>query len=519
MALPEREKAIRLRLRDDLGHYASRCLKIRDKRGRIAPLVLNVAQQHIHRKLEQQREAQGLIRALVLKGRQQGCSTYVEGRYYWRTTHSKGVRAYILTHEDKATQNLFEMAARYHKYCPPLVKPRTGASNAKELYFDLLDSGYQVGTAGSKSTGRSSTLQLFHGSEVAYWPNAEQHLAGVMQAVPWAPDTEIILESTAFGVGGVFHDYWIDAENGRNDYRPVFVPWFWQPEYVRETDGFEPTDEEQRLAKRFGLSFGQLAWRRAKIAELRSEDLFRQEYPCTPEEAFIYSGRQAFDPNALAKAREEVFAPKYRADVDTTAQRLVKRDDGPLRVWEEPQPGEHYVIGADVAEGLIGGDYSCADVLAASDGRQVAQWHGHVDPDRFGDILAALGHIYRKAVIGPERNNHGLTTVTALRNGGYPRLYAQEDIERRAEGHETKKAGWLTTRKSKVKIIDQLAAELRDEQHGIACAETIEEMATFAVHEDGTMGAKPGCFDDRVMSRAIAGEMLLTVPRHWRRRR
>lgn len=102
------------------------------------------------------------------------------GRYYHNTSWAKGRRTFILTHEDAATQNLFEMVNRYHEHCPVFVRPSTGAANAKELFFDKLDSGYKVGTAGTKGVGRSSTIQLFHGSEVAFWPHAETHAAGVL---------------------------------------------------------------------------------------------------------------------------------------------------------------------------------------------------------------------------------------------------------------------------------------------------------------------------------------------------
>ena len=86
--------------------------------------------------------------------------------------------------------------------------------NSKELIFGVLDSGYKLGTAENKSAGRSSTIQLFHGSEVAFWPNAAEHAKGIMQAIPDAFNTEAILESTANGVGNYFHQQWQKAEAG-----------------------------------------------------------------------------------------------------------------------------------------------------------------------------------------------------------------------------------------------------------------------------------------------------------------
>jgi len=161
--MDDKEKEIRRKLKNDFRHYSSKCLKIRTKSGKVLPFELNVAQQHVHKQVEHQKLVNGKVRAIILKGRQQGISTYIEGRLYWLVTHRKGVRAFILTHEAEATNNLFEMAMRYHEHCPLAVRPNTDASSAKELSFGKLDSGYKVGTAGNKGVGRSSTIQFLHG--------------------------------------------------------------------------------------------------------------------------------------------------------------------------------------------------------------------------------------------------------------------------------------------------------------------------------------------------------------------
>lgn len=305
-SLSDRERAIRQKLKDDFPHYAARCLKIRTKGGTIEPLTLNAAQSYLHERLEAQRARTGKVRALVLKGRQQGISTYIGGRFYWRATHAKGKRVFILTHEQDATNNLFGMVERYHEHCPQLVKPVTGAANAKELAFSVLESGYAVGTAGAKAVGRSQTVQLFHGSEVAFWPNAATHFAGVVQAIPDLPGTEVLLESTANGVGGEFHGRWQQAEAGIGDYEAIFIPWFWQPEYRRDVpDGFTLDEEEQAYADAHKLDVGQMVWRRAKIAELKDPLLFKQEYPATAAEAFQMTGHDSFiKPESVLRARK-----------------------------------------------------------------------------------------------------------------------------------------------------------------------------------------------------------------------
>ncbi len=305
-SMTDREKAIRRRLRDDFEHYAAKCLRIRTKAGGTEPFILNRSQRFLHERLEVQKQTTGKVRALVLKGRQQGISTYIGGRFYQHTTHGRGIRTFILTHEQNATDNLFAMVERYHEHCPGLVKPNTGASNAKELSFDKLESGYAVGTAGTKAVGRSQTIQRFHGSEVAFWPNAKTHFAGVVQAVPDLPGTEIILETTANGVGDEFHERWQQAEAGVGDYIAVFIPWFWQEEYRREVPkDFILDQEETEYMEAHGLSLEQMAWRRNKIAELKDPLLFKQEYPATAAEAFQMSGHDGFiKPELVVKARK-----------------------------------------------------------------------------------------------------------------------------------------------------------------------------------------------------------------------
>jgi hypothetical protein len=152
------------RLDTDYAFFAKEVLGIRTKQGAIEPFVFNRVQQHVHKLLEAQLAGTGRVRALILKGRQQGCSTYIGGRYYHRASRNKGLRVFILTHAQQATQNLFDMVERFHVNCPGPERPSTGAANAKELYFDRLDSGYRVGTAGTRGVGRSATIQLFHGS-------------------------------------------------------------------------------------------------------------------------------------------------------------------------------------------------------------------------------------------------------------------------------------------------------------------------------------------------------------------
>ena len=291
------------RISTDFHYFAENYLKIRDKSGTISPFKFNKAQDYIHYQLEKQLKETGMVRAVILKGRQQGVSTYVTGRYFWKTVTNHGKQTYILTHEQSATDNLFGMTNRYLEHYPQSLRPKLGAANAKELVFSGLDSGYKIATAGNRGAGRSATAQYLLGSEVAYWSSAEEHLAGIMQTVPRMQDTEIIFESTANGIGNVFHSVWQQGEVGAGGWQSIFVPWFWQPEYV--ADNIPISAEDYEYGELYGLTARQLQWRRLKISEMADEKLFCKEYPSTPSEAFSVSDDSVLINNDLvAKARK-----------------------------------------------------------------------------------------------------------------------------------------------------------------------------------------------------------------------
>lgn len=290
----EQEYELRVRLKTDFPFYAETNLKIRTKEGSIAPFILNKAQLHLHKEIEHQKKLTGKVRVIIMKGRQQGCSTYVGGRFYNLTTHKQGIKSFILTHRKDATENLYNMVRRYHDNCLKQLKPSTSIANAKTLYFDKLDSGYGVGTAGGGDVGRSDTIQFFHGSEVAYWQNTDDLAGGIMQAIPDMKGTEIILESTANGIGNYFHKMAMGAVNGINGYKLIFIPWFWQDEYRLEElpKKFILSEEERKLKRNYGLDDLQIAWRRNKINAfpLDGEIRFKREYPNNYNEAFEVSG-------------------------------------------------------------------------------------------------------------------------------------------------------------------------------------------------------------------------------------
>jgi len=301
------------KLRNDLEYFCEHALKLRPKSGPLEPFKFNVAQKKLHALLDEQKAKTGRVRAVILKARQLGISTYTAARFYHRTIHSPGLRTIILGHERRASSNLFQIVKRFHDNLSDELRPSVGTSNAEELIFDRIDSGYIVAVASGEGTGRSATAQLLHASEVAFWDDLPVQMAALMQTVPDLPGTEIILETTANGFNDL-HSLWRKAEASESEFMPVFLSWSLDPDYRTETaPDFVMSADESKLAELHGLTKEQIAWRRSKISQLGSAEYFAQEYPLIASEAFISSDFDSFIPAALVvkarKERTEAYGP------------------------------------------------------------------------------------------------------------------------------------------------------------------------------------------------------------------
>jgi hypothetical protein len=337
-----RERWLSLRVaiwKSDFRRFAKEALRIRAKSGDLEPLELNEAQEILHHAAEDQLADEQWVRLAGLKGRRQGFSTYVAARGYWRATLWDRQKVYILSHEMASSNVLFDMTALMQEKHP--FPPQVGTDNAKELEFSKRGSSYQVATAGQKAGGRGGAITFFHGSEAAWWTNAADHFAASVQGVdevrgvwgvlwrePERPlpfeqgrgeifgwvkaPSEIWLETTSAGPMGEFFKRYTDAMKGIGRYRAVFVPWTVQSEYT-DPGEFTPigeAEEEGELSEveyqeLYGLTDGQMLWRRSKIHELGSMGKFRQEYPIDVTEAFAAANTDAFIPPAsVLRARK-----------------------------------------------------------------------------------------------------------------------------------------------------------------------------------------------------------------------
>lgn len=500
----------------DSQKYMESLLKIRTKKGDLVKFRLNSSQKRLNDKINELQNLGKPVRIIILKARQMGFSTLTEGRIFYQTATTKLTNSFIIAHKEEASTNLFSMSKLFFEELPILLRPMKKASNAKELIFenptpDLnekqtnpgLRSKIKIDTAKNLDAGRSSTIHNLHASEVAFWDNADTVMLGLMQAVPNTPNTMAIIESTANGVGGYFYDMWQKAKRGENDFIPLFFAWYEHDEYRMEVPrDFVLTEEEQELKELYQLDDEQIVWRRWAIRNNCGGDVdkFKQEYPSNDEEAFLTSGRPRFDVQTLHKWYAKAM-PGERGNIEH--KKWIVDEKGYLEIWKKPQPNKWYVIGADTSEGKITGDYSSATVWDVKEFKQVAKWHGHIDPDLFGDQLANLGYYYNTALLAPEKNNHGFTTVNKLKNLNYPNIFQMERYDQ-TNDKVTKELGFLTNKKTKPLIIDNMARMIREGLIITKDKNLISECITYIREDDGGTNAQVGCHDDLVMATAIA---------------
>lgn len=504
------------RILKDSESYMQQFLKIRTKSGSMVKFKLNSSQRRLNDKINELKSEGKPVRIIILKARQMGFSTLTEGRIFFQTATTKLTNSFIIAHKEEASTNLFNMSKLFYEELPLPLRPMKKASNAKELIFENptpnieekqkapgLRSKIKIDTAKNLDAGRSSTIHNLHASEVAFWDNAETVMLGLMQALPNTANTMAVIESTANGVGGYFYDMWQKAKRGENDFVALFFPWFEHNEYRMDVPkDFTLTDEEKELKELYSLEDAQLVWRRWAIRNNCGGDVeqFKQEYPSNDEEAFLTSGRPRFNIPVLNKWYQKAI-PGEKGNIERGI--WVEDTKGYLEVWEHPKPGHQYVIGADTSEGKVTGDYSAATIWDAKTYEQVATWHGHIDPDLYADELVKLGKYYNTALIAPEKNNHGFTTINKLKNLNYYNVFQMERYDQSTD-KMTKELGFLTNRKTKPLIIDHMASMIRENLIKTRDKALISECITYIREDDGATNAQVGCHDDLVMSSAIA---------------
>lgn len=436
----------RLRASEEL--YDATCLKIRAKSGELLPLKWNFAQRFVTERLEKQLQRDGRVRAVILKARQEGVSTQIAARFYRKVNLWDGRKALIIANALENAEAIFAIYERYHNHLPVELQPGKVSGRLGRSLKYAHDSEIAVRPASDKEAGRAQTIHFLHASEIAFWPDNSQREVWVSatSAVP-DYDSEIIVESTANGAGGLFYELWERALNPASGWEAIFLPWWIHEEYDCGPDNpplqdefdaiaTNPDDFEQQAlgpgipweGREIQLPLSRLVWRRRKIINQFGGDPvtlgkdatreFQQEFPATAEEAFIMSGATYFDEEEIRllarNCREPEVLGRLVVNKDEDGKRhleLQKSPRGIIRVWELPDEKGHYTIGCDTAEGKLVAskralnstedmagdrDFSSATVLRI-DGPQVklvATLHGHISSDVFAAQVALLGEWY-----------------------------------------------------------------------------------------------------------------------------
>jgi hypothetical protein len=472
---------------------------IKDKRGQKVKFKYNQVQDQYQKNKHN--------RNVILKARQQGFTTYeclnALDNCLFNSYYDAGIIAHTVDDAEKIFTNKVKFA---YDNLPELIKKarKPNTDRAGELRFPN-------GSSISVSAGyRGGTLMKLHVSEfgkicVKFPDKAREIITGAFNAVPL--DGDLTIESTAEGMNGAFYEMCEKSQILTDNLTPMdfkfhFFAWYESSEYRLNPEGIEIPESFKLYFKSLkdnhdiDLDAHQKAWYVKKSIE--QDDDMKQEYPSYPEEAFRASGRPVFN---LEKLSRDIKRSKLKTPIKgiVDAQGFNEITNGSIHIWKKPVKDEAYAIGADVAEGLVDGDFSTASVLNKNF-EQVATYCGHIPPDQFGAMLVNLAKYYNGAILAPEINSIGLSVIEAIKRANYYKVYKREVKEELGQDR-VDKIGWHTNIKTKMLMLDDLRAAFRDDVIVINDEATLREMMTLTVEDDGNieMNSK-----DRTVALAIS---------------
>lgn len=446
-----------------------------DKDFKEVPFFLNEVQEDFQNNIlvplykKQKKRLIEQIKLKILKGRQQGFTTYITAFQLCLAMTQENFRGFTMAHDAESTKSIFlDIAKGLYEGIIDEIREIPKRSNARELILESNNSIWRVATAGSKNAGRGKKLIMLHNSEKAFWENMRKNAAAISQALT---NYSIEIDETTANGYNEFKEDWDEIKKGHSKWIGVFYQWYRTKEYIKPFEGcsyterefIEAIDSEERfmnvdskfmkllkqLKDEIHLSSYQLHWYFDKRLELK-EDVY-QEYPCTEEQAFLYSGNPYFDVELI----------------DLELLRNIKpisiEKNGEIEIYENPIQGERYVIGSDVAEGLDTGDKSTFFILNTRTGEEVANGEYTLEPDDHGRLLDKFSRLYNNALISVEANNHGHSTINTLKNEckASLRLYVRESTPEERIKKMKDRYGWQTTEKSKYYMLDEIDSAMR----------------------------------------------------------
>lgn len=393
-------------------------------------------------------------------------STAAVGYLYHRTISVPGTNTALIGYNSDLTAELLDKVKTFWRTTPESIRPRIQYNSKYEISFPAIDSKILV-LPSSENVGRGYTLHNVLATELAFWDKAPEKMLAIENAVP--QDGKIIIESTPNGMGNQYHRMWA----ADNDYCKKKYGWWW---------GYN--EEQIEIIRR----------------RINNPMKFAQEYGLE----FMASGRPVFSSALIKRMRANILHLDQKFKDADGIEQVVSKDDDEMIIYLPPKPDHNYILGADVAEGVTGGDYSVFTIFDRNTGDEVAFWQGHMSADKFGHLIDKCGRFYNNALAVVEINNHGLTTVTALRNKMYPQIYFRPVVKLDTMGTKfSDRLGWKTTKVTKPLMIDDLNESLNEKSFVIHTEKTIDEMLTFIYNPDGGSESQSGFHDDCIMATAI----------------
>lgn len=467
--------------------YIPEYLKVIDKQGNLVPFRLKPLQEFYIKNRTH--------RDLILKGRQMGSSTGVQGANAHVLFTQPFQRHAVITHDTETSEFLLQNIHRFHRHLPPEMQPEVDWASSTRIRFPKLDNYIYIDSAKSESVGIGHTLNRVHVSEISRWPDkkARQLWADITQTVPL--EGFVTAESTPRGRVGIFFELWTAAKKGDIPYKTFFFPWWWEPEYtIKVEKTLTYSKEEQGLVDNFHLNPGQIAYRRMKQQELK--DLFYQEYPESDIDCWLSNDIGVVDPVSLKP---------YFTQIRSGTQ------EGNLTMWKGPVGGRKYVMGVDVAGGHAKGDFSVASVLDCRTMEYVARLRGRIPPDMFAEQAFNLGIRYNHALVAIEKMAHGHTVLRIFLEKDYPNMYYYVDYDE-IRKETLNEPGWKTSVRTKPMMINDLTAAFRS-QDLISWSENLLEEASSLVWEgDKKVKTVGGSHDDEWDAVAIALQVREQTP-------
>lgn len=498
-------------LYEDYPYYSKNLLKIQTKDNELKPFDLNRAQLLVWNEIKRLR-AQGIPpRIVILKSRQLGFTTLGQGILTWDAHRRPLVQNLMLAHKTEAAQNILRMTKRFLDNMPEAPpnatpgfpwRPIIVNRSKNELRF-AHDSSIEVAVAG-EGGGRSYTSTGVHMSEFAFYDDADGTFTAVMQAVPDTVESLVIVESTPNGWGNTFHQLWLNARSGESEFVPIFIPWFWDPNYRRKpaVPRERWSDEEIALADRVGLDGNQIAWRRYCLnTKCNSDrDIFDQEYGEDEHRTFLSSGRRVIEADHVQHYQEQADA--YRLSPTAAApSEIVTTDDprkprievisnGRLTILRPPVPRHLYSAGVDISSGDKGSDPCDIAILNRHTLNVDALWHGRQPPEMLAVTATSLAWHYNEALMNPEANADGSMFIYRTLEIGYPNLYMRRTSEDSVAKRVTEKVGYYTSAANKKHIVNCVREWART-RAGRCESQILVSQFSSAVYDDKDMPVWP----------------------------